>query len=273
MGFPDLPVAQPTAGSVKSLHREGDRRSTAVPCHRNAPPWRRPLTPVNTSILESWVEPATRSHLNEDGTLIKCTACGCARACMPCNHNRSVVCICMSHLVDNSIANVGDFSAVAHTRSAAPCPSLEPGAHSDADAPVLPTPTSLKPCAADAHQRRGAARTSVGMADTLLVPGQTDRLCISQARARARHAGRKRAFVRSTGRCYSHRGPTQEARYTSSACSPRSYPCSRVDVHVSACKYAARTQTLVRKSRQPCIAPAAAVFTAVVDAPYRRRQE
>lgn len=144
MGFPDLPVAQPTAGEVKSLHREGDRRSTAVPCHRNAPPWRRPLTPVNTSILESWVEPATRSHLNEDGTLIKCTACGCARACMPCNHNRSVVCICMSHLVDNSIANVGDFSAVAHTRSAAPCPSLEPGAHSDADAPVLPTPTSLR---------------------------------------------------------------------------------------------------------------------------------
>ena len=144
MGFPDLPVAQPTAGRVKSLHREGDRRSTAVPCHRNAPPWRRPLTPVNPSILESLVEPATRSHLNEDGTLIKCTARGCARACMPCNHNRSVVCICMSHLVDNSIANVGDFSAVAHTRSAAACPSLEPGAHSDADAPVLPTPTSLR---------------------------------------------------------------------------------------------------------------------------------
>lgn len=102
------------------------------------------MTPVNPSILESLVEPATRSYLNEDGTLIKCTARGCARACMPCNHNRSVVCICMSHLVDNSIANVGDFSAVAHTRSAAACPSLEPGAHSDADAPVLPTPTSLR---------------------------------------------------------------------------------------------------------------------------------
>ena len=77
---------------------------------------------------------------------------------------------------------------------------------------------------------------SVGMVDTLLVPEQTDRLCISQARPRARHAGWKRAFVRGTGRCYSHRGPTKEARYTSSPCSTRPYPCSRVDVHVSACK-------------------------------------